>query len=88
LNASKGLRNIIIGGMLFSFVVTVALLIQIAVGPSQVPSRIGINTQEAVCSNIGADMVRQGGNSIDAFIASSLCLGVVNPFAAGFGAYK
>ena len=86
MNASKGLRNIIIGGIVFSAIVTIALFIQIAVGPTQVPTRIGIITQEKVCSEIGADMVRKGGNSIDAFIASQLCLGVVNPFAAGLGA--
>lgn len=86
MNTSKGLRKIIIGGIIFAVIVTVALFIQILFGPNQVPNRIGIVTQEPVCSEIGADMVRQGGNSVDAFIASELCLGVLNPFAAGFGA--
>ena len=86
INASKGLRKLIICGIIFSLLVTVALIIQIAIGPNQVPNRIGIITQESVCSEIGADMVRQGGNSVDAFIASALCMGVVNPFVAGFGA--
>lgn len=86
MNSSKGLRNIIIGGMVFSGVITIALIIQIAIGTTQVPYRIGIVTQEKVCSDIGADMVHKGGKSIDAFIASSLCLGVVNPFSAGPGA--
>lgn len=87
INTSKGLRNIIIGGVTFSLVVTLALIIQIMIGTTQVPNRVGIVTQEKVCSDIGADMVRNGGNSIDAFIASSLCLSVVNPFVAGLGAY-
>ena len=86
LNAAKGLRKIIVGGISFSAIVTIALFAQILFGPHQVPYRIGIVTQEKVCSDIGADMVRQGGNSIDAFIASSLCLSVVNPFASGIGA--
>lgn len=86
MNSSKGLRNIIIGGMVFSGIITIALIIQIAVGTTQVPYRIGIVTAEKVCSDIGADMVHKGGKSIDAFIASSLCLGVVNPFSAGPGA--
>lgn len=85
-NNSKGLRNIIIGGMVFSGVITIALIIQIAIGTTQVPYRIGIVTGEKVCSDIGAEMVHMGGKSIDAFIASSLCLGVVNPFVAGPGA--
>lgn len=86
INASKGLRNIIIGGMTFSGIITVALIIQIAIGSTQVPYRIGIVTQEEICSKMGADMVHMGGKSIDAFITSSLCLGVVNPYSAGPGA--
>ncbi len=86
INASKGLRKIIIGGIVFSALVTLALIIQIIAGPNQVPNRIGMVTQEARCSEIGADMVRNGGNSVDAFIASQLCLSVVNPFVAGVGA--
>jgi gamma-glutamyltranspeptidase/glutathione hydrolase/leukotriene-C4 hydrolase len=72
--------------MIFSGLITVALIIQIALGTNQVPYRIGIVTQEKVCSDIGSDMVNAGGKSIDAFIASSLCLSVVNPFSAGPGA--
>lgn len=85
-NASKGLRKLIIGGVSFSLVVTIALIIQLSIGALQVPHRVAIVTQETVCSEIGADMVRKGGNSIDAFIASSACLSVVNPFVAGIGA--
>jgi hypothetical protein len=86
LNTAKGLRNIIIGTMIFCVLITFALVIQIIVGPNQVPNRIGIVSQDAVCSEIGAQMVRDGGNSIDAFIASSFCLSVVNPFISGLGA--
>ena len=86
INSSKGLRNIIIGGMSFSAVITIALIIQIAIGSTQVPYRVGIVTQEEICSQMGADMVHAGGKSVDAFITSSLCLSVVNPFTAGPGA--
>jgi hypothetical protein len=86
LNASKGLRRIIIGGIVFSAFVTLALFIQIAVGPPQIPNRCGIVTREERCSAIGAEMVKAGGNSVDAFIAAQLCLAVVNPFVAGLGA--
>ncbi len=72
--------------MVFSAIITIALIIQIGIGTNQVPYRIGIITQEKVCSDIGADMVSIGGKSIDAFIASSLCLSVVNPFSSGPGA--
>ena len=72
--------------MAFSGIVTIALIIQIMLGTTQVPYRIGIVTQEKICSEIGSDMVRAGGKSFDAFIASSLCLSVVNPFMSGLGA--
>lgn len=72
--------------MVFSAVITISLVIQIIIGTTQVPNRIGIVTQDKVCTDIGAQMVKIGGKSFDAFIASSLCLGVVNPFFAGFGA--
>ncbi|XP_052199978.1 LOW QUALITY PROTEIN: glutathione hydrolase 3 [Diospyros lotus] len=37
------------------------------------------------CSEIGASMLRQGGHAVDAAVATSLCLGVVNPMASGIG---
>ena len=72
--------------MIFSAVITIALVIQIIIGTQQVPNRIGLVTQEKICTEFGAEMVKIGGKSFDAFVASSLCLGVVNPFFAGFGA--
>eukprot|EP01018_Ginkgo_biloba_P038120 Gb_20988 [translate_table: standard] len=37
------------------------------------------------CSNIGADVLREGGHAVDAAVATSLCLGVVDPMASGIG---
>ncbi len=75
-----------IGVIWFSVFVTISLFIQIIFGPNQVAYHLGIITQEKVCNEIGAEMVKNGGNSIDAFIAASFCLGVINPFSAGLGA--
>jgi hypothetical protein len=80
------LRNIVVGGLIFTAIISVALLLQILLGPNQIPYRIGIVSRDSRCSQIGADMIRKGGNSVDALIASALCLAVVNPFSAGLGA--
>lgn len=37
------------------------------------------------CSEIGAEIMKKGGNAVDATIASLLCVGVVHNFASGLG---
>lgn len=37
------------------------------------------------CSEIGASMLRQGGHAVDAAVATSFCVGVVNPMSSGIG---
>jgi gamma-glutamyltranspeptidase/glutathione hydrolase/leukotriene-C4 hydrolase len=44
-----------------------------------------VATDDARCSNIGRDMLTQGGSAIDAAIAAALCLGVVSPGSSGIG---
>ncbi|KAJ4913390.1 Gamma-glutamyltranspeptidase 3 [Raphanus sativus] len=37
------------------------------------------------CSEIGASFLRKGGHAVDAAVATTLCVGVVNPMASGIG---
>ncbi|KAI1900385.1 hypothetical protein AGOR_G00049410 [Albula goreensis] len=42
-------------------------------------------TDSGMCSGIGREILEDGGNFVDAGLASLLCLGVVHPHAAGLG---
>ena len=44
-----------------------------------------VSCEVAECSQIGVDALRAGGNAVDAVIATSLCVGVVNAFHSGQG---
>lgn len=38
-----------------------------------------------MCSDIGVDMMKLGGNAVDSAIATTFCIGVVNCFSSGIG---
>ena len=44
-----------------------------------------VTSQNRIASEIGANVLRQGGNAIDAAIATSFALGVVEPWMSGIG---
>ena len=47
--------------------------------------RAAIATDHGYCSEIGRNVLFHGGNSVEAAIASLLCIGVVNPQSSGLG---
>ncbi|KAG0321730.1 hypothetical protein BGZ97_010557 [Linnemannia gamsii] len=44
-----------------------------------------VAAEEIHCSEIGVEVMKEGGNAVDAAIASCLCIGTINSFSAGIG---
>ncbi|XP_072971592.1 glutathione hydrolase 1-like [Typha angustifolia] len=44
-----------------------------------------VATDDGRCSGVGRDVLRDGGNAVDAAVAAALCLGVVSPASSGIG---
>lgn len=45
-----------------------------------------VATDSLACSEIGTSVLKEGGNSVDAAIASTFCLAVVTPHVTGLEA--
>ena len=44
-----------------------------------------VSTQHYLASQVGVDVLRQGGNAVDAAVAAGLAIGVVEPWSSGIG---
>ncbi|CAJ0589798.1 unnamed protein product [Cylicocyclus nassatus] len=47
--------------------------------------KAAVTTDHGLCSEIGGDILRKGGNAIDSSIAVMFCLGATNPQSSGLG---
>ncbi len=67
-------------------IVTLALAFISSVGWTQVSSPNGmVASDHPLASKVGAKVLEDGGNAVDAGVATLLTLGLLNPFASGLG---
>ncbi|KLU93155.1 gamma-glutamyltransferase, partial [Magnaporthiopsis poae ATCC 64411] len=48
-------------------------------------SKGAVASESAICSQIGIDLMRRGGNAADAMVGTNLCIGVVSMYHSGIG---
>ncbi|XP_005112137.2 glutathione hydrolase 1 [Aplysia californica] len=82
---NQGLRVIIISSVVFAVAVTVALILTIYLEPKQVHGHAAVACDDVRCSRVGLQVLRDGGNSVDAAVAAAFCQGVVSPAHSGLG---
>ena len=44
-----------------------------------------VSSENSICSQIGIDILKEGGGAIDAVIGTTLCIGVTNLQSSGIG---
>ncbi|KAI1794183.1 gamma-glutamyltranspeptidase [Ganoderma leucocontextum] len=44
-----------------------------------------VASENVLCSEIGVDTLKAGGNAVDAIVSTTLCIGVANMFSSGIG---
>lgn len=47
--------------------------------------RGAVASEADVCSEVGVDIIKKGGNAADAVVAAQLCIGVVGMYHSGLG---
>ena len=82
---NDGLRIIVFAFGVLCICITIALVISIHFGQPEVPPKGAVATDDPQCSRIGIDVLLKGGNAVDAAIASTLCLCVVQPHITSLG---
>lgn len=76
-----------------SFLASLALLATLASAapapscpaPVHIPQTGAVASESNVCSKIGADLLREGGNAVDALVGTVFCVGVIGMYHSGIG---
>ncbi|XP_033726652.1 glutathione hydrolase 1 proenzyme-like [Pecten maximus] len=85
ISQSRGLKIIVVSAVLFAIIITIALILSLVFGEPQVGGNAGVAADVPLCSDMGRDILRDGGNAVDAMVTTMLCVGVVDAQSSGLG---
>lgn len=53
--------------------------------PVHIPKTGAVASESSVCSHIGIDLLKKGGNAVDAVVGTMFCVGVIGMYHSGIG---
>jgi hypothetical protein len=71
----------------------ILLLVSMPIIPNSPPIKVtlvqgrtgAVAADNPLCSQLGVDILKSGGNAVDSIITTCLCIGVMNPWSSGIG---